>query len=368
METSGNKEVRVSGQAFYNAVKQLNAFTGDKSFQRAQIRLVDGLLEISTKTNDESVCIIRVAPYGHCEGENSCAILVNELGPKLRQCANYDITITFGDERISFAHAHGSFSISATESYFRPILSCEYSSDEFVVRGMKATMKQVVDMTGNVFSREVMRNVFLDFSGEKAFAVASDNYTLAKIPMDCKTDGESTILLPNSVARYLAKHCGSDVSIARADKHIRVSSDGIDFVFDDKSDEYPRYNSVIPRSGSIATKAQIATNDVKNAIIECAGKPSRKNNKCVIFRIDGANGVSVVYDDLDLGAHCAVPVPAKCDGVAQTFWVSSYNVWRILESAKGYENLEFGFVDENSAGVVRPESGDSVWLMAQANH
>lgn len=340
----------------------------------------EGALTLEAHADDARIFI-----YLPCECENwstpgdGCSCHATNLLERIEHAPSSCLKMQHdGRGKLECSHAAGSFSL--VSDYIEPGgTEAEAGEVEGSLslpwKSLAGILKICLPFVHDDLTRPNMAGVLLDCPKEEdAWAVASDGSTLAKVPLSeaSASEGGFKTMLPTPAVAFLLKYCkGGEVRIERPKGEGgpigHLFCQNAELRYDDSFRLYPNYNSVIPTEESIQGQETLAVEDLKEAILSCAGKSNKKSMKWVTLEFAG-DTAKLSYENEVAGVKNSTSFPlvtGESSGKI-AFLVTAYNLQRIAEALKTCKAgmATFYYTDPTQVCLIQPDSCGAVFLLA----
>ena len=337
---------------------------------------------LSLKTHADGVEILITLPCD-CRGweapGDGCGCHVPKLLERIEHAPSSFLKMQHdGRGKLACSHAGGSFSL--VSSYIEPVnTEAEAGEVEGFLslpwKSLAGALKICLPFVHDDLTRPNMAGVLLDcLKVEDAWAVASDGGTLAKVPLSEATASEEGFktMLPTPAVAFLLKYCkGGEVRIERPKSDgapcSRIFCQNAELRYEDSFRLYPNYNSVIPTEESIQGEEALAVEDLKEALLSCAGKSNKKSMKWVTLEFAG-DTAKLSYENEVAGVKnsTSFPLVAGESSGKIAFLMTAYNLQRIAEALKTCKAgmATFYYTDPTQVCLIQPDSCGAVFLLA----
>lgn len=288
------------------------------------------------------------------EEEGSVAIPARRLLETLRQLPNIQIFFEVDDRHnVEFKTDKGKYKLVGEEADEFPSIpdmqggTALITETDLIQNAVNKTMFAV----SSDDLRPAMMGVYFDIGTEDSTFVATDGHRLVRYKnRDFKSDAPLSFIVPDKALHLVSKSLdGDDCELTISGEHARFSSDRATVITRLINEQYPNYESVIPRDNEkvlLVDKAQML------ATVRRVSVFSSSTTRQIRLHLQ-KDKLTIRAEDLDMSSEARETIACEYSSDEMEIGFNARYLADILSNVDG-EEARFEFSTPNRAGIVKP--------------
>ena len=309
--------------------------------------------ELKLTATDLEISMVGVVP-AMIEEEGSVAIPAKRLLDILKQLPNIPIFFEVDDShQVTFTTDKGKYKLMGEEPQDYPGIPDMLKGDTLETEAelLKSAIQHTMFAVSSDDLRPAMMGVFFKIGPGGSTFVATDGHRLVKFENENLTsEKELSFIVPDKALQLMSKSLGDGAcSISVSDKHIQISSDHVRMITRLINEQYPNYDSVIPRDND---KILLADRDQVLSTVKRVSVFSSVTTRQIRLQI-AADKLTIRAEDLDMSSEAKETISCEYNGEDMEIGFNSRYLADMLSNLGGKE-AKFEFSTPNRAGIIKP--------------
>ena len=286
--------------------------------------------------------------------DGKVAIPARRLLDTIRQLP--DIPVTFDvDERnnIRFKTDKGTYKLAGNAADDFPASPSLEESNAIISKAehLKEAIQKTSFAVASDDLRPAMMGVYFQIGSESSKVVATDGRRLARLETsNIVGEQEMSFIVPEKALNLVQKSLGNgECSVSVSADHARFETGSTIVITRLINDQYPNYESVIPRENDKTMK--VAKDDMI-ATVKRVSIFSSSTTKQIRLELK-ANEVEICAEDVDMSSEAKESVPCEYGADEMVIGFNARYLSDVLGNVTG-SDVVFEFSTPNRAGIVRP--------------
>lgn len=322
----------------------------------------DGTLKLTA--TDLEISMIEKVP-ATIESGGSVAIPAKRLLDILKQLPNIPVFFEVDDnQNVTFTTDKGKYKLMGEDPQDFPETPNMQAGVTLETESelLKSAIRHTMFAVSSDDLRPAMMGVFFKINSAGSTFVATDGHRLVKVENEGLTsEQELTFIVPDKALNLMSKSLGDGgCSIAVSDNHIQISTDETTMITRLINEQYPNYDSVIPRDND---KILLTDRDQVLSTVKRVSVFSSVTTRQIRLQFM-ADKLTIRAEDLDMSSEAKETISCEYDGEEMEIGFNSRYLADMLSNLDGNE-VRFEFSTPNRAGIIKPaeETGDERMLM-----
>ncbi len=315
----------------------------------------DGRIKLSA--SDLEVSIIEYLP-AEVENEGAVAIPARRLLETLRQLP--DIPVTFEvDEKaqVRFRTDKGTYKLAGEKAEDFPDMPALEDGQEIKIdtEGLKDAIKKTSFAVSSDDLRPAMMGVFFDIGEAESRIVATDGHRLVKlVRSDISASKAVSFIAPEKALNLVAKALDdAQCVMIVTEEHVSFKSGNTMVITRLISEQYPKYESVIPRENDKTLKIN---REQMLAAVKRVAVFSSSTTRQIRLEMK-SDEIVVSAEDLDMSSEAKENIASEYSDEPMEIGFNARYLMDVLNNIDDPEVM-FEFSTPNRAGIVRPSVQD----------
>ncbi len=343
-------------------VKSLSAVIGAVP-NKATLPILETVLfetedsRIKLSASDLEVSIIEYVA-ADVESQGAVAVPARRLLETLRQLP--DIPVTFEvDERaqVRFRTDKGTYKLAGEKSEDFPDMPLLENGKQIKTdtRSLKDAIKKTSFAVSSDDLRPAMMGVFFDIGEEESRVVATDGHRLVRlVRKDISSSGPISFIVPEKALTLVAKALDDEsCEMVVTEDHVSFRSGNTQVITRLINEQYPRYESVIPRENDKTLKIN---RDQMLATVKRVAVFSSSTTRQIRLELK-PDEIVISAEDLDMSSEAKESVSSEYSDEPMEIGFNARYLMDVLNNIDDPE-VVFEFSTPNRAGIVRPSVQD----------
>ncbi len=311
----------------------------------------DGKLKLTA--TDLEISIIEYIE-AEIEEEGEVAIPAKRLLETLRQLPNIPVFFEVDEsQNVQFKTDKGTYKLVGEDAADFPEIPAMDESvtleteTELIVDAIQRTMFAV----SSDDLRPAMMGVYFEIDNDGSKFVATDGHRLVKlVNSNLKSESELKFIVPEKALSLVSKSLdGADCEIAISNDHARFSSSNTIVVTRLINEQYPNYESVIPRDND---KILLIDKEQMLSTVRRVSVFSSTTTRQIRLQL-GNDKITIRAEDLDMSSEAKETISCDYNAGEMEIGFNAKYLADVLSNVADDE-AKFEFSTPNRAGIVKP--------------
>lgn len=292
------------------------------------------------------------------EEEGSVAIPAKRLLEALRQLPDIPVTFTVDEDcQVQFKTSTGIYKLIGERGEEYPAVPGMEEGQTLTFA--TGTLKDAIDKTSFAVSTDDLRpnmmGVFFQIGPELTRVVATDGHRLVRLTQkDLKSDKELSFIIPEKALTLVLKTLeGDEVDMTVDEDHARFQSNNTVVVSRLINEQYPNYESVIPKENN---KIMKINRDEMLATVRRVSIFSSSTTRQIRLQLS-SDEVEICAEDIDMSSEARETVACEYSSDEMVIGFNARYLADMLGNVDD-EEVIFEFSTPNRAGIVKPSTQD----------
>lgn len=290
--------------------------------------------------------------------EGSVAIPAKRLLETLRQLPNIPVFFEVDEKQnVKFKTDKGTYKLVGEDAVDFPEIPkmaegvALNTSTELIKNAIQRTMFAV--STDDL--RPAMMGVYFDISQSESKFVATDGHRLVRfVNRGLKSETPLSFIVPEKALNLVSKELdGSDCEMTISEDHARFSSGSTTVITRLINEQYPNYESVIPRDND---KILLIDKDQMLSTVRRVSVFSSTTTRQIRLQL-GQDKLTIRAEDLDMSSEAKETIGCDYSAGEMEIGFNAKYLADVLSNVRGDE-AKFEFSTPNRAGIVKPAEED----------
>lgn len=288
------------------------------------------------------------------EEEGAVAIPARRLLETLRQLPNIQIFFEVdGNNNVEFKTDKGKYKLVGEQGDEFPQIPGMQGGIVLITETdlIQNAIQKTIFAVSSDDLRPAMMGVYFDIGTSDSTFVATDGHRLVRFRnSDFKSDEPISFIVPDKALNLVSKSLdGDDCELTVSKEHARFSSENTTVITRLINEQYPNYDSVIPRDNDkvlMVDKAQML------ATVRRVSVFSSSTTRQIRLHLQKGK-ITIRAEDLDMSSEARETIPCEYDSDEMEIGFNARYLADILSNVDG-EEARFEFSTPNRAGIVKP--------------